>query len=271
MLSSTQGALVITVRGLNIGYKREIVVPNVNFQLSKGEAIALIGTNGSGKSTLLKTIVGLIPKMSGDITVLNKPPGSESIRTAYLGQFHPSAFILPIRAIDIVRMGRFPEKGLCGRMNSKDDDIVHNAMKRMGVANLADKPMHSLSGGQQQRTYLAQVLAHQAELLVLDEPTSGLDAGGRELYLRALKEEMGSGVSIVMATHDIEEEARICSQVVLLARKVVAIGSPSIVMTPENLFSTFGVVIAGEKHLHLLENPHGHDESGHTNPQQHLH
>jgi ABC-type Mn2+/Zn2+ transport system ATPase subunit len=262
---------IIVARTLNIGYKQEIVVRDVNFRLPKGEAIALIGTNGSGKSTLLKTIVALIPVMSGEISVFGKLPGSQSARVAYMGQFHASAFILPIRVVDIVRMGRFPVKGLFGRMNSADYDIVVKAMKTMGIENLAEKPMHSLSGGQQQRTYLAQVLAHQAELLVLDEPTAGLDAGGRELYLQAVREEMNRGVSVVMATHDIEEEATICNQVILLARKVVAMGSPADVITPDNLLETFGVVIAGEKHLHLLECPHGHDESENIDLQQRLH
>jgi len=149
MANNGQDNFVITAQGLNIGYKRELIVPDVNFQLARGEAIALIGTNGSGKSTLLKTIVGLIPKISGEISVFNKPPGMETIRTAYMGQFHSAAFILPIRAVDIVRMGRFPGKGLLGRMNSADHDIIVQAMKTMGVEYLADKPMHSLSGGQQ--------------------------------------------------------------------------------------------------------------------------
>ena len=260
MANNGQDNFVITAQGLNIGYKRELIVPDVNFQLARGEAIALIGTNGSGKSTLLKTIVGLIPKISGEISVFNKPPGTETIRTAYMGQFHSAAFILPIRAVDIVRMGRFPGKGLLGRMNSADHDIIVQAMKTMGVEHLADKPMHSLSGGQQQRTYLAQVLAHRADLVILDEPTAGLDAGGRELYLRAIKEEMHRGVSVVMATHDIQEEAAICNLVLLLARRVIASGPPKQVMNHDNLLATFGIVIAGDKQLHVLENPHGHDE-----------
>jgi ABC-type Mn2+/Zn2+ transport system ATPase subunit len=252
----------IVAKGLNIGYKNEVVIANVNFELHNAEAVALIGTNGSGKSTLLKTIVGLIPKMGGDISVFGKPPGHNLLRIAYLGQFHSSAFILPICAIDVVRMGRFPVKGLWKRMNHEDDEIVINALRSMGIENLADAPMRSLSGGQQQRTYLAQVLAHQADLLVLDEPTAGLDAGGRELYLQALNKELSRGASIVMATHDIQEEAALCHQVLLLARKVVASGPPNKVLTPEALLETFGVVIAGDKNLHVLETKHGHDDAG---------
>jgi ABC-type Mn2+/Zn2+ transport system ATPase subunit len=130
----------------------------------------------------------------------------------------------------------------------------------MGIEKLADAPLRSLSGGQQQRTYLAQVLAHQADLLVLDEPTSGLDAGGREKYLRAIDDELHRGASVIVATHDIQEEAAICQKVMLLARKVVAYGAPQQVLTSEALLETFGIVVSGEKHLHVLETIHGHDD-----------
>lgn len=256
--------LYVSARGLNIGYARETVVPNINFELPQGEAFALIGTNGSGKSTLLKTIVGLLPVISGQLSIFGEPPGHNYPRIAYLGQFHSSSFLLPIRASDVVRMGRFPLRGLWQRMNRQDDEIVLTAIRRMGIEKFADAPLRSLSGGQQKRTYLAQVLAHQAELLILDEPTAGLDAGGRELYLQAISEELRRGASVIMATHDIQEEAALCHQVMLLARKVIAIGSPETVLTPEALLATFGIVVAGEKKLHVLETHHGH---GPDNPE----
>jgi ABC-type Mn2+/Zn2+ transport system ATPase subunit len=256
-----EGPPYVHARSLDIGYNSEVVVPGVNLDLGRGEAIALIGTNGSGKSTLLKTVVGLLPVKSGELRVFGGSPGANHSRIAYLGQFHASAFILPIRAIDVVRMGRFPVHGLWKRMKREDDDIVMTAMRTMGIEHLADKPVRSLSGGQQQRTYLAQVLAHKADLLVLDEPTAGLDAGGRELYLHALNDEMCRGASIMMATHDIQEEATLCHQVFLLARKVVASGPPQLVLTPEALLETFGVVITGEKGLHILECTHGHEDA----------
>lgn len=257
---SSDGTTCIQAKNLNIGYSNEVLVANISFELAQGQAIALIGTNGSGKSTLLKTIVGLLPSLGGQISVFGMPPGNNHYRIAYLGQFHHSGFVLPIRAIDVVRMGRFPLHGLWKRMGKQDDEIVTSAMRTMGIEKLADSPLRSLSGGQQQRTYLAQVLAHQADLLVLDEPTAGLDAGGRELYLQAINDELCRGASIVMATHDIQEEAALCHQVLLLARRVVAIGAPQEVLTPEALLETFGVVVTGEERLHVLECKHGHDD-----------
>ncbi len=248
----------LEAKGLDIGYNGDVVVADINFALKPGEALGLIGTNGCGKSTLLRTIVGLLPLIEGRLSVFGTPPGKNHARIAYLGQFHSSGFVLPIRAIDVVRMGRFPLRGLWQRMNLQDEKIVHSALRTMGIEKLENSPMRSLSGGQQQRTYLAQVLAHQADLLVLDEPSTGLDAGGRELYLRAIKEELRRGAAVVVATHDIQEEAAICRQVLLMARRVVALGAPQDILTPENLLNTFGIVITGNKDVHVIETYHGH-------------
>lgn len=260
VVTSPRGATIpyIQAKALDIGYSNEVVVADINFDLGQGQAFALIGTNGSGKSTLLKTIVGLLPSLTGQLSVFGMPPGNNHRQIAYLGQFHQSGFVLPIRAVDVVRMGRFPLYGLWKRMGRRDDETVFSAMRTMGIEKLADSPLRSLSGGQQQRTYIAQVLAHQADLLVLDEPTSGLDAGGRELYLHAINDELRRGASIIVATHDIQEEATLCHQVVLLARRVVAIGAPQDVLTPDALLKTFGIVVTSDKRLQVLETKHGH-------------
>jgi ABC-type Mn2+/Zn2+ transport system ATPase subunit len=264
------GNLYIQAEKLDIGYSGDVVVADINFGLKPGEALGLIGTNGCGKSTLLKTMVGLLPSLGGRLEVFGTSPGGNHSRIAYLGQFHSSGFVLPIRAIDIVRMGRFPLHGLWRRMGPPDEEIVLTTMQTMGVEKLAESPLRSLSGGQQQRVYLAQVLAHRADLLVLDEPATGLDAGGKELYLRAIRGELLRGASVVMATHDIQEEAALCQQVMLMARKVVAIGKPQEVLTPDALLKTFGIVVTGDKHLQVIETQHGHGPE-HTDPDKEGH
>jgi ABC-type Mn2+/Zn2+ transport system ATPase subunit len=260
--ASGTGTSYIAAMGLNVGSPNEIVVPDISFKLPPGEAFALIGTNGSGKSTLLKTIVGLLPAKGGHLSVFGMPPGNNHARIAYLGQFHHSAFVLPLRAIDVVRMGRFPHHGLWRRIGRQDDEIVLSAIRTMGIEKLADMPLRSLSGGQQQRTYLAQVLAHQADLLVLDEPTTGLDAGGRELYLRAINDEVCRGAYVIIATHNIHDEAALCRQVMLLARKVVSLGAPEQVITPEALLETFGIAVTADKSVQVFECQRRDDTQG---------
>ena len=232
----------ISARRLSVGFGRDLVVGGIDLEVRPGGSLALVGTNGSGKSTLIKTIVGLLPVSGGTLSILGKAPGASPGRIAYHSQFHASGYILPIRVIDVVRMGRYPALGLTGHMSEEDHRLVAESMERMGVSHLAGAPMRSLSGGQLQRVYLAQVLARRADLIVLDEPTAGIDAGGRELYLIAFAEELRRGAAIVTATHDIAEAVEF-DQVLLLARRVVALGRGRDVLTPDRLMETFGIVI----------------------------
>ena len=247
---------------LSIGFPEETIVSSINFTLDRGEAMALIGTNGSGKSTLLKTIVGLLPTIGGRLEVVGKKPGAAPKKIAYLGQFHHSGFVLPLRAVDVVRMGRFPTHGLMRPMGTEDDDIVRTAMRTMGIDKLGDRPLRSMSGGQQQRTYLAQVLAHGLTCWYSMSLLPGSDVGGRELYLHAINDEICRGASLLISTHDIQDEAALCTQVMLLARKVVALGPPEKVLTPEALLEAFGIVVSGGQNLHILECQHRDEVDG---------
>jgi ABC-type Mn2+/Zn2+ transport system ATPase subunit len=247
MSMNHKDGLALQARHLDIGYEADRVVAEINVELGRGQWLALVGVNGSGKSTLLKTIVGLQPPLKGVLDVLGRPPAQATRRIAYLSQFQASGFVLPLRAMDVVRMGRFPAHGLVGRMTQEDNNLVYTAMQAMGVEKQADEPLRALSGGQQQRVYLAQALARRADILVLDEPAAGLDAAGREIYSQAMRAELDRGASIITATHDIQE-AMDCDQVMLLARRVVASGPGREVLTPEALLEAFGIVLMGKDH-----------------------
>lgn len=240
----------IEARGLGIGYGREMVVAGIDLVVPAGGSLALVGTNGSGKSTLIRTVVGLAPVMTGQLDVLGKPVGQSPTRLAYLAQFHASGYVLPIRALDVVAMARYPSLGLLRRPEAADRELVEWAMETMGVIDLRGRPMRALSGGQRQRVYLAQVLARRADLIVLDEPTAGLDAGGRERYLAAFADELARGAALVTATHDIGEAVEY-DQVLLMARRVVALGPGAEVLTPDRLMETFGIVISDPHEEHV--------------------
>lgn len=240
----------IKAHGLDVGYRSEVVVPGIELTVAAGTSLALVGTNGSGKSTFMRSLVGLIPTIGGSLEVLGRAPGASPKRVAYLAQFHESGYILPIRAIDVVRMARFAELGLVRRPSREDEHLVEGALERMGVADLGKVPLRDLSGGQRQRVYLAQALAHRADLVVLDEPTAGLDAGGQERYLAAFADELHRGAALVTATHDIGEAIEY-DQVMLLARRVVALGPGVEVLTPDRLMETFGIIIRDPHHEHV--------------------
>lgn len=255
-----QEGLALFARDLAVGYDNRTIVSGINLEIRRGQSLALVGPNGSGKSTLLRTIVGLQSPIGGELQVLGKSPTAVTRQIGYLSQFHASSLVLPLRAEDVVRMGRFSAHGLLGRMTGQDKEWVVAAMQTMGVAKLADAPLRALSGGQQQRVYLAQALAHRADLLVLDEPTSGLDAAGRVTYLQALQAEVARNAAVVVATHDIQEAAA-CDWVMLLAERVVAYGPPRSVLTPAAMLETFGIVLTSiDSHLGMAvaEREHRH-------------
>ena len=194
--------------------------------------------------------------------MLGNVPGTTPARVAYLGQAHPSRFVLPLRAVDVVRMGRFATLGLLRRPSADDRRLVSEAMELLDITQLADQPLRSLSGGQQQRVYLAHVVAHHGDVLVLDEPTSGLDLAGREAYRLVVAQALARGAAVVTATHDIGE-AQACDQVLLLAGRIVGQGAPEHVLTAEHLLDAFGIALHGVDHgshrdLVTTEEPHGH-------------
>lgn len=237
----------IRAHDLAVGYDGRPVVDGITIDLAAGRSLALVGTNGSGKSTLLKTLIGLLPAVAGSIEVLGASPGASPRRVGYLGQFHASGGLLPLQARDVVLMGRFPQRGLLGRITRADREAVTTSLERMGVAHLAHAPLRDLSGGQQQRVYLAQALAREAHLIVLDEPTSGLDVGSTARYQQVVREELARGAAVVVATHDIGD-AMTADQAILLAGRVVAAGPPADVLSAERLMAAFGIALRAVHH-----------------------
>lgn len=247
----------VECRDLVVGYDGHAVVGGIDLALAPGCWLAVIGTNGSGKSTLLRTIAGLIPPVAGTLQVQGRDPGARGVGVSYLSQSHEQGFLLPIRARDVVRMGRWPARGLTGRLRADDDALVDDAMAAMGIRDLADMPLGTLSGGQCQRVHLAQAVCRDAGLLLLDEPTAGLDAASRERYLTLMDAQRDRGAAIVTATHDVRE-ARRADLVLIVAERVVACGPPDQALTAASLADAFGVVI-DDGGATVIDPHHGHE------------
>lgn len=257
----------VRARSVAVGWDGRVVVEGITLSVAPGTTLAIVGTNGSGKSTFLRTVVGLQPPLRGTLEVLGEAPGAQPARVAYVGQFHPQGFVLPLRVRDVVAMGRFPRLGLLGRPGADDRALVEEAMERMDILPLARRALRDLSGGQRQRAYVAQALAQRADLLVLDEPASGLDPAARELLTRALDDERDRGAAVIHSTHDVRE-AMLADQALLMAGRVVAVGPPERVVSREAVIATFGLVLGDlpdgtpialdPGHAHGHHDPHGH-------------
>jgi len=251
------GAPTVSARRLSVGHEGETVVADIDLRLEPGQILALVGSNGSGKTTLLRTVAGLLAPTSGSLEVFGAKPLARPGRVAFLGQFHPTSFMLPMRAIDVVRMARFAAHGLFGRLTKADERVVHEAIEAMGVTELIREPLNALSGGQRQRIFLAQTFAREADLILMDEPAANLDATARETYRKLLLEASSQGRSAIVTTHDIDEAA-VYHQTMLLAQRVVAYGRAADILTPETLLSTFGIVGRyKEGRIVVLEREHG--------------
>lgn len=230
---------LIHAEDLAVGFDRHVVVDDISLDVQPGGLVVLMGTNGSGKSTILRTLAGLLEPVSGEVQVLGQWPGEQAGRVAYLPQHPKSLATLPLRACDVVRMGRYARLGLLKRAGAEDREAVENAMTRMSVTQFRDRPLHALSGGQQQRVHLAQILARNADVVLLDEPTAGLDAQGRKAVARMVQEERDAGHCVVMATHDLAD-AEPADTVLLLAHRLIAQGPAHEVLTDANLRATYG-------------------------------
>ncbi len=248
---------LVECRALAVGYGGRAVVRDIDLSLDPGTWLAVIGTNGSGKSTFLKTLAGLIAPVQGAVQVAGAPPAERAAVVSYLSQSHEQGFLLPIRSRDVVRMGRWPARGLMGRLRSDDEQMVDRAMDALGIRDLADEPLGTLSGGQCQRVHLAQATCRNAQLMLLDEPTSGLDAASQERYLALMDSERARGAAIVSATHDVRE-ARRADVVLVVAGRVVACGPPGQALTAQVLAEAFGVVIADPDGPVVIDPHHGH-------------
>ncbi len=186
---------------LMMGYVSPILNQALNFSVEEGDYLVIVGENGAGKSTLMKTMLHLIPALSGEITYGD---GFSEKEIGYLPQQTVVQRDFPASVKEVVLSGC---QGLIGRRpfySVKEKKIAHDNLVRMGMEEYTDKSYRSLSGGQQQRVLLARALCATQKLLVLDEPVAGLDPGAMlELYeiINKLNKE---GVAIIMISHDIQ-------------------------------------------------------------------
>ena len=177
-----------------------VAFDNATFEIPCGCRTALIGPNGSGKSTLLRVLAGLTPLLSGEAMVAGESPRLGRSRIAYLAQRPHLAELFPLKLRRLVQMGTYAHHGWFEECQH-GDEAIDLALTRLGLTELAERPVHTLSGGQLQRALIARAVVQGAEVLLLDEPYAALDQPSREIIDRFLFEQ-GHAFTVVMATHD---------------------------------------------------------------------
>ena len=205
------------------------VLRDVDLQIEPGEFVALAGPNGGGKTTLLRLTLGLERPTRGDVRLFGEPADSfrERAGLGYLAQRTNLGVQAPATVREVVAAGRCARKPF-GRFGRADDDAIEDAIERVGLGELRNRPLTRLSGGQQQRAFIAKALAAEPRLLALDEPTTGVDVESQEALaelLARLHRELG--VTILYVSHEFGAIEHVVERLVLVRERIVFDGSPS--------------------------------------------
>ena len=230
---------ILDVQNLTVQYNGRLALEDVTFHLHGGERIAVVGPNGAGKSTLFKVVAGVLQPSAGAVNVFgSRPRGHNCI--AYIPQRSQVDWSFPVSVADVVMMGRSAKLGLLNWPHKKDWEYVHHALEIVELSDLATRQIGQLSGGQQQRMFIARALAQEAELMLMDEPLSGLDTPSQEGLLNLLDTLRDQNVTVMVATHDLDQAARHFDRILLLNHRIVIFDLPQHVMNTEYLLQAYG-------------------------------
>ena len=230
---------ILNVRHVTVHYDGRLALDDIDFHLHESERVAVVGPNGAGKSTLFKVVSGVLPPTSGEVNIFGSRPRGH-VCIAYIPQRSQVDWNFPVSVADVVMMGRSAKLGPLNWPHKRDWEHVHHALETVELSNLASRQISQLSGGQQQRMFIARALAQEAELMLMDEPLTGLDTPSQEGLLNLLDTLKNQNVTVMVATHDLDQAARHFDRILLLNHRMVAFGNPAEVLQTENLLSAYG-------------------------------
>lgn len=236
------GAATLAVEDVSVELGGRPVLSGVGLAVERGELVGLIGPNGAGKTTLLRTVLGLLRPVTGRVTVDGRIARPGRTPVGYVPQRHEFAWEFPICVADVVMTGLTGRLGLLRRPGAGEWEAVADALDRVRMTGLADRPVGQLSGGQRQRVLVARALALRPTLLLLDEPFTGLDMPTQELLSALFTELAREGRAVLMTTHDLASALSTCDRIALLNRTVIADGTPTrLAADPAAWMATFGI------------------------------
>jgi iron complex transport system ATP-binding protein len=242
-----QSEHIVTLKDVAVTYGDTKALRGIRHSVTRGEWLGLIGANGAGKTTFLKAIAqllhydGIIEVDHRDVSGLSRRQFAQLV--AYVPQ--KPEFPAEMRAIDYVTLGRTPHLGYFGAEGSADRSIARELLERLGLKEMALRPLGTMSGGELQRLVLARALAQEAPVLLLDEPTSALDLGRRVEALELVDElRLERALTVISAMHDLTLAAQFSDRLTLLAHGVVvASGAPHDVLEESSLDRHFGTQV----------------------------
>ena len=218
---------------------------NVSFEIPTGTITALVGVNGAGKSTLFKALMGFIPTVKGEISILGQSVKSALKKNfiAYVPQAEEVDWSFPVLVQDVVMMGRYGHMGFFRKTRQQDILEVEHALNRVGMTNFKDRQIGELSGGQRKRVFLARALAQKSKIILLDEPFTGVDVKTETAIIKLLGEMRKEGKIMLVSTHNLGSVPEFCDRTILIKETILAYGKTENTFTRQNLELAFGGVL----------------------------
>lgn len=231
----------LRVEGLGYAVGGQDLVNAIQLAVRPAETVGVVGPNGSGKTTLLRCVYGGLKASRGRVLLddedLGRLPVKQRARRIATVPQDSGGFELTVR--QVVAMGRSPHKRFWEADSAADRELVDEALDRVGVSELAERPFADVSGGERQRALIARALVQRPALLVLDEPTNHLDV---RYQLEILSLVTALGTSNLLALHDLNLAAYYCDRLYVLdGGRVVASGPPERVLDADLLAEVYGV------------------------------
>jgi ABC-2 type transport system ATP-binding protein len=222
----------IQVENLSKRYGSVLAVDDISFAAPKGATIGLLGGNGAGKTTTIAMLLGLLVPTSGRITVLGLDMAKDRFTALARMNFSSPYVALPARLTVRQNMRVYGHLYDVPRL----DDRIATLSRELDLEQILDRPAGQLSAGQKTRVALAKALINRPEVLLLDEPTASLDPDTGDMVRTWLEQyRAASGCTILLASHNMAEVERLCSDVIMLKKgQVVDRG------TPDELLSRYG-------------------------------
>jgi len=245
---------MVEIQHLFAGYGQGDVLQDLDLRFPRGRITAILGPNGCGKSTLLKALIGLTPKVRGQILVDGLDLATLDTREiarkiAYLPQ---NSRTPDMTARQLVLHGRFPYLSYPRRYRESDRLAAQKAMETLGIQDLADRPLAQLSGGTRQKCRIAMALAQDAPVILMDEPLSFLDISHQLSLLELAQDLAHQGKTPVLVLHDLSLALRYADQVILMAEgRIFQTGTPEEILESGALEQIFGVKV------HRFDTPMG--------------
>ncbi|ADB58073.1 ABC transporter ATP-binding protein [Archaeoglobus profundus] len=235
--------MVVSVKNVSFSYGGFQVLRDVTMNAREGEIVCLLGPNGAGKSTLLRCTLGALRPQKGRIIINGVDIFDfDPIELAKLIGYVPQAIerTFPLTVFESVLIGRLPYLGWTP--SQSDIEAVRNAMKLLGIENLAWKNLNELSGGQRQKVLLAMALAKEPSILLLDEPTNNLDLNSQLEVMDIIRDVVKDGKTAIVALHDLNLALRYADKIVIMKNgRVLANGKPAEVLSENVIESVYGV------------------------------